>query len=308
MKQNGFSCTTWFSTMGCGASKGLRVTPAQDGTRLIVDLAPYARADGATLDGDMLRSAIASSHGLAASIRQHCWPRLLGVCPWSANDAQVRQSNEVEFSELLLSARRRDSIDPGQARVVEVDVPRTDRSLPAWRDNSSLQPLHDLLIAHLAHAPHPGYYQGMNDVAAVLLHSLGDLPLAFWCFEGFLRSTSANWEPAELAGVWAQASAISSLIAAVDPQLAAHLSAASPSAELHPCPMPWLFQLIILRLKREMADYEEVRNARVAPAPRAAPQALLAWPVPPARSLGSRSCLCAGVPPLGGKLGCRGSL
>jgi hypothetical protein len=224
--------------MGCGASS--RVLPGADALL----------ADDTVLGSDAeVRQRVAASVGVAGGLREQVWPVLLRA--WDPRDAGGADERQAEFERLLAMP-----VDEAQLRVIEADVPRTDRDLPQWSSDDSLPPLLSLLRAHLAYAPAVGYYQGMNDVAAIFLDTLPRPCDAFFAFEGWVRLTAANWA-AKLQGVWAQARGVMAAIGAAEPKLARHLATLSIVPDE---PLPFLFQLLFLRLKREMRSYEEARR------------------------------------------------
>ena len=118
-----------------------------------------------------------------------------------------------------------------------------------------------MLLAHCVHCGW-GYFQGMSDLGAIILSTLGaaQLPAAFWAFEGVLRDSEPNWSHEELRGVWMQARAVRAGLTVVDPALAAQFRALDPGGGSTEQPMPFLFQPLLLRLKREMSDYEQTRR------------------------------------------------
>ena len=264
--------------MGCGASAS-RVVPG-GGSAVLDDAA-------LPCDAKALRTLVASVGGLAPHLRPSAWPVLLGA---QANEEVRRAAQDAEFARLLAAATEPGTVSDEHVKVIDADVPRTDRSLDTWADDASLAPLRDLLVAHLAYAPNVGYYQGMNDASAIFLATLSTTADAFWAFEGWLRSTAANWVT-QLDGVWLQARGVMRVLEAADPRLAKRLASLSIVQEQ---PLPFLFagarqhyahehtcppalsarhrvtrgialirdphSAIFLRLKREMRSYEETRR------------------------------------------------
>ena len=149
-----------------------RVAP--DGGVAVDSLYPFLGSSGRITRGLDLRCAIAAGHGLDAALRPRVWPLLLALGPWDA-DAPQHEGQLAEYHALLL---REAAADASQARVVDVDVPRTSSSLGA----EGLESLRPLLLAHLVHAPTAGYFQGMSDIAAVFPETFPQPAAAFWAF------------------------------------------------------------------------------------------------------------------------------
>ena len=218
--------------MGCKVSQ---VQP------IVVD-APDV-ATNSTLVLRLAKSIVGCTSG---DTRRALWQKLLA--PDILDDAEQK----IEFERLEAAV---DSVDAEQLKIINNDVPRTDRDLDEWRDPSALKPLRRILVAHLARSPDIGYFQGMNDIAAIIWTTTPELPAAFFNFSAWVHMHRLNWS-AELQGIWQQASAILAVLQVVDVPLAAQLAQYSFPGQ----PLPFLFQTIFLRLKREMRDYEETRR------------------------------------------------
>ena len=158
--------------MGCGASSS-RVA-ARDA--LIQPSEVVFTDEGTVRDPPALQEAIAASDGLAHELRGRLWLHLLGVVPWSADQQQCTQAIDgktAEFGALLhRAAEEAGAVSPADRKVIEGDIPRTDRELPEWKELESLEPLRSLLLAHCVHSSW-GYFQGMTDIGAVVLSTLG---------------------------------------------------------------------------------------------------------------------------------------
>ncbi|KAL1522441.1 hypothetical protein AB1Y20_017429 [Prymnesium parvum] len=281
--------------MGCGAS---RVLPADEAAAVLEPSRLEFLEDGSLADPRAARAAVQRSGGLAAPLRARLWPPLLSLLPWDAAAGARAASDEARravFVRLLDG-----EVDARHRKVIDGDVPRTDRERPEWRDERSLAPLRQLLMAHCVHSPW-GYSQGMADLAAVVLVALGpsavehsprgadsdasaarlrdvagdapsppprssnsdaaSLSVAFWAFEAILNDSAPNWCEENLRGVWLQARAVLAVLRVEDPTLAKQILAieSTPLGTLlsEEQPFAFLFQPILLRLKREMRDYEQ---------------------------------------------------
>ena len=238
-------------SMGCGASTAARVGP--EPTEIIEAL------DSSTETKATLSARLNASLCLAPALRPVLWPRLL----------DVGSSNTPDFAALLERAGgdAGGGIDTSYLKTIDADVPRTDRDEDAFRDadGAGLRALRRLLLAHCARDGGDGYFQGMNDLAAVVLHAVNAtagtdaaVAAAFGVFEGVLADTRANWAHDDLAGVHAQARLVQLVLQAADPKLAKKLAATTRArAGAKDQPLLFLFQPLFLRFKREMASYEE---------------------------------------------------
>lgn len=113
-----------------------------------------------------LPRAIAASNGLHAALRMSLWPALLELVPWPHPPFDGRSpwpaTLEAEFSTLIAQT---DTVEKGLKATIDADVPRTDASLTGPRASV----LRDLLLAHCVIEPKWGYFQGMNDIARIVL-------------------------------------------------------------------------------------------------------------------------------------------
>ena len=173
--------------MGCGARHRRPRRPGADRDHR-----------GARLQHRDQGNALRAAQSRASASRRHCgrvlWPRLL----------EVGSSNTPDFAALLERAGgdAGGGIDASYLKTIDADVPRTDIDEDAFRDadGAGAARAAALLLAHCARDGGDGYFQGMNDLAAVVLHAVnataGDdaaVAAAFGVFEGVLADTRANW-------------------------------------------------------------------------------------------------------------------
>lgn len=80
-------------------------------------------------------------------------------------------------------------------RVIDKDVPRTDRSQVffAGKGNQNLLVLRDILITYSAYHPDVGYVQGMNDILSRFLIVLGSETEAYWCFVNYMETVKRDF-------------------------------------------------------------------------------------------------------------------
>lgn len=219
--------------------------------------------DGALGDVPALLARVHES-GIEPTLRPRLWLHLLGVVPWRASAvrlATLRAKRAHAYAAALalwaaddeagaLGACAHGSVAKYH-RIIAVDVPRTDRALDRWRAPESLAPLRRVLLSACALSSAPGYFQGMNDLAAVLLDALGgDEADAFASFVALLHGKLALSFEDEQRGIWRQAAAVVGALRAIDPPLHAALGAAGAIGDNGECLV--LFQPIFLALKREI--------------------------------------------------------
>lgn len=79
-----------------------------------------------------------------------------------------------------------------QKSLIQRDVVRTDRRTvyfgSADHGAEHLRTLEDVLLTYVQWNQDLGYMQGMNDIAAVFLETLGDAADTFWCFAGWMEA------------------------------------------------------------------------------------------------------------------------
>ena len=128
------------------------------------EFTPRAVAEHAA-NGLTMRSRIAASSGLTPRLRMHFWPPLLNLGPWPcapySDSATSARTLETEYNALVT---RNGEVSESLCTTIDADVPRTDGL------NAAEQALlRSLLLAHCVLEPKWGYFQGMNDVARVVL-------------------------------------------------------------------------------------------------------------------------------------------
>ena len=118
------------------------------------------RANGADL-----RRVIARSGGLAPELRPLLWPPLLSLCPWpGAPFVDPAESERTLNAEYEILAERATEVNQSLVATIDADVPRTESLTEAQRAW-----MRSLLLAHCVLEPKWGYFQGMNDMAQVVL-------------------------------------------------------------------------------------------------------------------------------------------
>jgi hypothetical protein len=171
--------------MGCGGS---RVHPTVRTSPLSAsELAALRDAQGALSEraAAQLRRA-AFERGVAPDARaglEGVWPVLLGVFPMESTRAERK---ELMAQKTLAYAEHRDAgaalaDDPDfkDGSVIVHDVHRTQADHQLHEAHKPM--MTEVLRAYAAFDPDVGYGQGMSDMLAVLLYTLEDAALSFWC-------------------------------------------------------------------------------------------------------------------------------
>jgi len=228
----------------------------------------FLRPDGSIADVAHLALRIYDT-GLAADVRTRMWLHLLGCVPWDATTVQLKAYRQARVAEYRRACRLWQPFDAkgtlaecphgavkANARIIGVDVPRTDREI--WETEESLLPIRRVLLSLAAADVVTDYHQGMNDLAALALDSLGnDEADAFACVGKLVARIAINFEHAQ-AGIWRQSAALLHALAVVDPPLHRAIAASGAVSSGGVCTP--LYQPIMLVLKREVGSYADVRK------------------------------------------------
>jgi len=120
----------------------------------------------------------------------------------AAAEQDVSQVGEDQLVFLNLTAKlhaHRQPVDMGKIcssiRVIDKDVPRTDRSQVYFegKGNQNLLVLRDILITYSAYHQDVGYVQGMNDILSRFLIVLGSEAEAYWCFVNYMETVKRDF-------------------------------------------------------------------------------------------------------------------
>lgn len=78
-------------------------------------------------------------------------------------------------------------------RIIDKDVPRTDRDETYFQRETHMLWLRDVLITFCAMHPKTGYMQGMNDILARFLTVFDSEADAFWCLTRYIERMEADF-------------------------------------------------------------------------------------------------------------------
>ncbi|XP_026137819.1 TBC1 domain family member 15 isoform X1 [Carassius auratus] len=107
-------------------------------------------------------------------------------------------------------------------RIIDKDVPRTDRDLPYYRNEGlgNLLVLRDILITYAAFHPEVSYAQGMNDLCSRFLEVLHSEVDTYWSFSCYMEKFSKDFCAD---GLYRKMELEAALLKELDPQLHSHL-------------------------------------------------------------------------------------
>ncbi|KAM6909820.1 TBC1 domain family member 15 [Xenentodon cancila] len=107
-------------------------------------------------------------------------------------------------------------------RIIDKDVPRTNRDLSYYQDEGlgNLLVLRDILITYAAFHPEVSYAQGMNDLCSRFLEVLDSEVDTFWSFSCYMERFSRDFRAD---GLHRKIELEAALLKELDPPLYAHL-------------------------------------------------------------------------------------
>ncbi|XP_072547722.1 TBC1 domain family member 15 [Salminus brasiliensis] len=107
-------------------------------------------------------------------------------------------------------------------RIIDKDVPRTDRDLAYYMNEGlgNLLVLRDILITYAAFHPEVSYAQGMNDLCSRFLEVLDSEVDTYWSFSCYMEKFSKDFQAD---GLHRKIELEAALLKELDPQLHAHL-------------------------------------------------------------------------------------
>ncbi|KAI1886343.1 hypothetical protein AGOR_G00213020 [Albula goreensis] len=107
-------------------------------------------------------------------------------------------------------------------RIIDKDVPRTDRDVPYYLGEGSgnLLVLREILITYAAYHPEVSYAQGMNDLCSRFLEVLDSEVDTYWSFSCYMDKFSRDFRAD---GLHRKIELEAALLKELDPQLHAHL-------------------------------------------------------------------------------------
>ncbi|KAF8560872.1 hypothetical protein P879_05136 [Paragonimus westermani] len=172
--------------------------------------------------------------GVSSVLRPLLWKYLLGYYLWD-NTAEENEKRRVEkhreyhalkkfWKEMSHDRLVRFSLFRDRKCYIDKDVPRTDRKTAFFRDDSggNLTRLYDILITYTIYNMDFGYFQGMNDLLALILYVIQQEEDAFWCFVGLMERLESNFD-GNLNAVREQFYQLFELVEVLDPDFSDYL-------------------------------------------------------------------------------------
>ncbi|KAK4509078.1 uncharacterized protein ATC70_007428 [Mucor velutinosus] len=181
--------------------------------------------------------------GLEPSVRREAWLFLNGVYPWSSTAAdreRIHKEKREEYYQLrskwLQDQEYKESDTfKDQKHRIDKDVHRTDRTVDIYEDesmpnpdpfmhvgtNKHLEILKSILCTYNIYNTELGYVQGMSDLLSPLYAIIGEEPLSFWAFAGFMERMKSNFYT-DQSGMHKQLLTMDLLLQFMDPSLYKH--------------------------------------------------------------------------------------
>ncbi|VDP18327.1 unnamed protein product [Schistosoma margrebowiei] len=196
--------------------------------------------------------------GIENDLKPIVWKYLLGYYQWTYTAEEnerlkVEKSREYHILKTFWKSMSPDrearfALFRDRKCFIDKDVPRTDRKTDFYSDDShgNLTRLSDILITYTIYNMDFGYFQGMNDLLALILYVIKDEEDSFWCFVGLMNRLESNFN-GELNAVREQFNQLFSLIEIVDPTFSEYLESKSAKE------MPFCFRWLLIHFKREFS-------------------------------------------------------
>ncbi|XP_077063944.1 uncharacterized protein LOC143715926 isoform X1 [Siphateles boraxobius] len=143
--------------------------------------------------------------------------------PYQSEEAQEKLSFLQLQAQVLFERVTFDLEELQEAiRIIDKDVPRTDRDLPYYRNEGlgNLLVLRDILITYAAFHPEVSYAQGMNDLCSRFLEVLDSEVDTYWSFSCYMEKFSKDFRAD---GLYRKMELEAALLKELDPQLHSHL-------------------------------------------------------------------------------------
>ncbi|CAH8567694.1 unnamed protein product [Schistosoma turkestanicum] len=196
--------------------------------------------------------------GIEDDLKPIVWKYLLGYYQWTYTAEEnerlkVEKSREYHMLKTFWISMTPDrearfALFRDRKCFIDKDVPRTDRKTDFYADDShgNLTRLSDILITYTVYNMDFGYFQGMNDLLALILYVMKDEEDSFWCFVGLMNRLESNFN-GELNSVRQQFNQLFSLIEIADPAFSEYLESKNAKE------MPFCFRWLLIHFKREFS-------------------------------------------------------
>uniref|UniRef100_A0AC35U4G2 Rab-GAP TBC domain-containing protein n=1 Tax=Rhabditophanes sp. KR3021 TaxID=114890 RepID=A0AC35U4G2_9BILA len=158
----------------------------------------YKSGDGSIEDSFTLRKSIFFA-SMEPTLRREIWPFLLRVYPWTSTLDQresIRNDLFLEYQKLKKRTLQRANSTTkffwtNVETMITKDVVRTDRKndFYAGDNNPNLEVMKNILMNYAISFPNVNYIQGMSDLLAPILRTIGEEADTYWCFVGLMQQT-----------------------------------------------------------------------------------------------------------------------
>ncbi|XP_062503198.1 TBC1 domain family member 15-like isoform X3 [Corticium candelabrum] len=105
-------------------------------------------------------------------------------------------------------------------KLIDKDVPRTDRDQPLFRSRQNLKVLRDVLITYATFHPEVSYVQGMNDIAGRFLYVFKSEVETYWSLDRYIDKIKGDFLQETML---AKMALIGKLLEEMDPELCSFL-------------------------------------------------------------------------------------
>lgn len=186
------------------------------------------------------------------------------LCPWYASntnndnaDSPLEETNMIEKQQMMFLKivaqinvnKKKINIENLRhfLKIIDKDVPRTDRNFQFYQDPKNLLALRNILITYVSFCPEIGYTQGMNDLVSRFHVVLKSEYKTYYCFLNFMERVESEFLEN---GMIAKLELIQTLLRKMDEELSDFFKSLDIKELL------FCHRWLLLNFKREF-DYED---------------------------------------------------
>ncbi|KAL7059238.1 hypothetical protein AAHC03_013148 [Spirometra sp. Aus1] len=201
--------------------------------------------------------------GVEPELRPTVWKYLLGYLKWDFTSEENAKRVDEKREKYHIIKTFWKSMSPKQVKycrfyrervsIIEKDTFRTDRQTNYFRDDAAgnLARLYDILVTYTFYNLDFGYFQGMNDLLAIIMTVVETEEDAFWCFVGLMERLEDHLSEGRF-GMKDQFSQLFKLVEILMPRFAAYLRSKEATY------MNFCFKWLLILFKREFS-YDDIK-------------------------------------------------